>query len=481
MDETTEKLREANAMLKQRLLEQDALLRALAEPPLTYATVLRLVPGESRAVLVAGSEVVEAAVPPGVGLSPGDVVRISNKTGGIVGIAPRGKEVGAVVTVGRVVTGMLECEVAGERRLLQPGAGVSAKAGDLVVVDRTGFFAVATVAKPEPPPPDRSTLVSWDDVGGLDEAKKALREAIEGPARHPELYARYGRRPTRGVMLYGPPGCGKTLLGKAAATALARAHGKRDAVGFFYVKGPEVLSMWVGNSESNVRQLFAGAREHKARHGYPAVIFVDEADAILSRRGSGSAGDMERTIVPAFLAEMDGIGDSGAVVLLATNRQDTLDPAVVRDGRVDRRIRISRPTQKDAAEIFGVHLAGKPGYDPALAERAAASLYADELALWSVVDRSGAAHAFRLGDLASGAMIAGVCDRAATSAMDREIRSDRRQKITAADVDGAVRQTLDEVRDVDHGDAIAEFVEARGIEVAGIRKVRRGEAATLAA
>ena len=198
----------------------------------------------------------------------------------------------------------------------------------------------------------------WADIGGQDDAKRELIRAIQWPVLYPELFLLFKRKRSRGVLLYGPPGCGKTLLGKAVVRLLAALyHRKADDGGFKYVKGHQLLDQYLGNSEKAVKTLFDEARRWREQRGYPAVLFFDEADALFKRRASGSA-ESGFTLVPALLAEMDGMDDSGAFVMLATNRPDALDIAITRPGRIDRRIRITRPDRAAAETIFRIHLEG---------------------------------------------------------------------------------------------------------------------------
>lgn len=287
-------------------------------------------------------------------------------------------------------------------------------------------------------------------------------------------------RTAQHVLLYGSPGCGKSLLGKAVATALAAIHGASAAGAFFYVKGPELLNMYVGNTEQNIRNMFMAARRHKKTHGFPALIFIDEADAILGKRSSGVGGvgaAMSNTVVPAFLAEMDGLQDSGALVLLATNRPDTLDPAIVRDGRIDRRIRVARPSQSDARDILLKHFAKAPLAMPHedAAHLAAAGLYDKALVLYRVRKHSSVGHgaAVTLGHMVSGAMLAGVVGRATSIAMQREIDGGGEEGVTAHDIHAAVKQTFAQSRDMNHADELAEFCEGWEHEIAGVEKVTR--------
>jgi proteasome-associated ATPase len=217
------------------------------------------------------------------------------------------------------------------------------------------------------------------------------------------------------------------LLAKAAAGSISKLHGKQAAdTGYIYVKGPEVLSKWVGESESTIRGLFLLARNHKAKHGYPAILFVDECESLLSKRGTGLSSDVNNTIVPAFLAELDGLVDSGAMVILATNRPDKLDPAVVREGRIDRRIRVARPDQSDAAQVFAIYLKRVPSCPnpEEVAEHASKHLFSEATGLVRLTTSTGETFPFHLGHLASGAMIEGIVDRATSLVLHEAIEGD---------------------------------------------------------
>ncbi len=190
--------------------------------------------------------------------------------------------------------------------------------------------------------------VHWDDIGGLEDVKQELREAVEWPLKHPEYFKEMGIEPPKGILLYGPPGCGKTLLAKAVAT--------ESEANFIAVKGPEILSKWVGESEKAVREIFA-----KARQAAPCVIFFDEIDSIVPRRGMRYDAGVTDRIVNQLLTEMDGIAKlEGVVVIGATNRPDILDPALLRPGRFDRIIYVPPPDKKARLEIFKVHTRNMP-------------------------------------------------------------------------------------------------------------------------
>lgn len=260
--------------------------------------------------------------------------------------------------------------------------------------------------------------VRWCDIGGLEDVKEALREAIEYPVLHRDLYEKYRKRPTRGILLYGPSGCGKTLLAKACATALHVLLGEEAEGGFIALKGPYTAD--------HLRAIFAQAREYKLRTGHRAVVFLDDAESLLGDRSSGrpDAVGLRSTVVTTFLAEMDGMEDSG-VVILSTNLPDALDPSITRARRIDRKIEVPRPGREQAREIFSLHLRGKPVQAGQTTEQlvdvAVGALFDSTLVLKSVkLLPDGRELELTLGDLSSGALIEGIVERAVEFAIQRE-------------------------------------------------------------
>jgi proteasome-associated ATPase len=353
--------------------------------------------------------------------------------------------------------------------------------GDRLVVGGPGPFlatAIENLGKSENRFRFNDELkLSWEDVGGQIHAKAQLKEAIEFPILYKDLYKSLGKKQIKGVLLEGPPGCGKTLLAKAAAASISRLYGKAAAsTGYIYVKGPEVLSKWVGEAESTIRGLFNLARSHKQKHGYPAILFIDECESLLSRRGSGVSSDMDKTIVPSFLAELDGLTDSGAMVILATNRPDRLDSAVVREGRIDRRIRVDRPNQSDAAQIFQIYLGKVPTCsDPQeVSNQAAEHLFSAHTGLVQLTTTSGDTFPFTLGHLASGAMIEGIVDRSTSLVLHEAIEKKATKKagmLGLEHVKGAIAQIREVMQTVDYGEDIKTFVANSGLKLKGISQL----------
>ncbi|MDQ0510943.1 AAA family ATPase [Ancylobacter amanitiformis] len=305
----------------------------------------------------------------------------------------------------------------------------------------------------------------WDDVVGNETARTALLEAIEHPAKHADLYRHYGKKPLKGVLLFGPPGCGKTMFGKAAAAAVGRLYGANASL--IKINGPEIQSPFVGVTEQTIRNIFKFARLYKRKHGHPLVIFIDEADSILPPRDATSAS-FHASNVAAFLAEMDGLEESGAFVMLATNRPSAIDPAILRDGRIDRRIRVERPTRDAAHAIIMKAMAGVPladGSAEEMARHACDRFFSDEnvlaLAGRASVTKKGADADFRpflLANVVSGAMLVGLVERAKGIAFRRDIAAGSISGISAADITVAVEEILADARGSDHRLAIAEFI-----------------------
>lgn len=425
-------------------------------------------------ILSAGGELHEVFGLFGHKFGPGDAVKVNLKTKQIVeamGTPARG----AVAHVLNVIDHEhVEVDSDNHRMIVFNTNSVQLETGDRVELDRFNTLILRRLAREDS---SRHVLsedvnVSWDDIGGCEEAKEAMAEAIELPYKHPEVYKFYNKKLPKGVLLYGPPGCGKTLIGKATATSLTKQFGKdwRDT-GFILVKGPELLSMWVGMAEHNIRNLFMRARKHFEAEGCPAVIFIDEAEAILPTRGSGRSSDVEKTIVPMFLSEMDGIETSYAIIILATNRPEMLDPAVIRPGRIDRHIKVPRPTEEVSQDILKIHMRDIPfsGTDiKEAAKKTAAKLYDKELVLFKAT-QGGRSELFRLSDCLNGAIVANVVEQASTMAMKEDLKAGKQTGMKIAHLEAAVenvfRSQLDQPNEYD----LKEFYEAKKMQKSQVK------------
>jgi DNA polymerase III delta prime subunit len=317
----------------------------------------------------------------------------------------------------------------------------------------------------------------WDDVIGNDEAKEALLEAIEEPVRNPALYAYYGMKPPKGIILYGPPGCGKTMFAKASAAAMGRIYNAK--VDVIVINGAELESPFVGVVEARIGAIFKYAREYKKYHGHPMIIFIDEAEVLLPDRTGRKrpVSSWEQSRVASFLGEMDGIESLGAFVILATNRPEQIDEALMRDGRCDRKIKVVRPTQAVTEVILRKTLKGVP---------LAADTTLDELVMAAsesffnphyVLTEGSVVHGFLsekgepqietvqslnfcLEHIVNGAMAVGVAARAKSRAFRRDREANTVTGIKLDDVLGAVREIFEENKKLEHSFALQEFMEA---------------------
>jgi proteasome-associated ATPase len=330
------------------------------------------------------------------------------------------------------------------------------KVGDEIRVDPNYRIAVEVLSHSTTEEYYLETVpeLPWEKVGGQEDALSAIKDAIELPLLHADLFAKFRHQTPKGFLLYGPPGCGKTLIGKATAYNLTRQLTEKtgeDMQQFFmHIKGPEILNMWVGESERMVREIFATARE-KRKEGFLPFIFIDEAESILGTRRAGRYSSILSTLVPMFCTEMDGIESlNEVVIILASNRADLIDPAILRPGRIDRKIKVNRPDREAAREIYRIYLTEDLPYDPELVKRtdgvpaAIAHLIdrvvetqfsrKDENRFLDVLLRSGKRDTLYRGDLVSGAIIASVVERAKELAIKRAITTMLEEGISESDL-----------------------------------------------
>jgi proteasome-associated ATPase len=344
------------------------------------------------------------------------------------------------------------------------------RAGDSLLVDSRSGWALERLPRPEVEElvleevPD----IAYDDIGGLGSQIEAIQDAVELPFLHADLFVEHELRPPKGILLYGPPGCGKTMIAKAVANSLAKRvaekEGRADARSYFLnIKGPELLNKYVGETERQIRLIFQRARE-KVAEGFPVIVFFDEMDSIFRTRGSGVSSDVENTIVPQLLSEIDGVETLKDVIVIgASNREDMIDPAILRPGRLDVKIKIERPDAEAAKEIFRIYLHPHLPLHPDLVkehggeEEAVWALIgetvdrmyreADENKFLEVTYANGDKEVLYFKDFNSGAMIENVVARAKKSAIKRYL--DEGQKgIKAEDLYQAIRDEFKENEDL---------------------------------
>jgi len=367
-------------------------------------------------------------------------------------LARSGELTGEVVTLKEILEDRTRALIIGradEERvaeLAESLIGEKLRSGDTLLQDARSGLLLEKLPRPEVEElvleevPD----VSYEDVGGLDSQIEQIADAVELPFLHHELFAEYKLPAPKGILLYGPPGCGKTLIAKAVANSLAKkvaeVSGDKHARSYFLnIKGPELLNKYVGETERQIRLVFQRARE-KSEEGWPVIVFFDEMDSMFRTRGTGISSDMESTIVPQLLAEIDGVETlKNVIVIGASNREDLIDPAILRPGRLDVKIKIERPGEVAAAQIFGRYLTtGLPldvgevqslgGGDEAKAvqaiiERTVEEMYSteDRNRFLEVTYQNGDKEVMYFKDFSSGAMIENIVRRAKKLAIKRQI------------------------------------------------------------
>ena len=448
------------SQVRQELVRLRDQLKHLNQPPLSIG-VFHRPHGDSRSIDVyVSGRLMRLAVATQVditSISPGQQVLIDDKMV-VVGSADyaRTGELAQVTELIGMDRAVVTAE-AGSHRIVElagPLRHGTLRPGESVLVDVRTAFAYERVVRqdveqlltPEIP------QVTFDDIGGLDEQIETIRQAIELPLRHPELYHQYGLRPTKGILLYGPPGSGKTLIAQALAHSLRDFSASGEGY-FLSIKGPELLTKFVGETERQIRAIFARART-LASAKVPVVIFFDEMEALFRTRGTGISSDVETMVVPQLLAEMDGVESLDNVVIVgASNRADMIDPAVLRPGRLDVRIRIDRPNEASARDIFAKHLDGSvplsTGVDSVshaeMISQAVEQLYRRDssTAVLSARTHSGQSRTIFLADIVSGAMIAGIVERAKKYAILDAIEYSR----TGMTMTHLLRGLQDEIRE----------------------------------
>jgi proteasome-associated ATPase len=327
---------------------------------------------------------------------------------------------------------------------------VKIEAGDEVRIEPTGRMAVEHMPRQEKRDYFFEDVpeIPWEKVGGQEDAIRLIRDTIEQPLLHPEIYEQFDKKPVKGILLYGPPGCGKTLIGKATAYNLTKEYSERvghDVKEYFmYISGPKILNMWLGETERMVREIFTTARE-KAKEGRLVFIFMDEAESVLRTRSSGRWLNISNTVVPQFCAELDGlVALENVVLILTSNRPDYIDPAVLRPERIDRKVKVNRPDKRASQDILAIYLHDRLPYDPAvlakyggevdcarkeLVEATTDYLWREskETQFLKVFLRSGSSETLHWRHLMSGALLKSIVDRSKDFAIARAIEQPKEQ------------------------------------------------------
>ncbi len=422
----------------------------LTQPPSAYGTLLGR-NDDGTVDVFSGGRKMRVALHPEIEseeLSRGQEV-VLNESLNVV-LSRVGDGTGEVVTIKELLAGGLRALIVGradEERVVELATELidqPLKSGDTALMDSRSGLLVERLPRPEVEDlvleevPD----ITYEQVGGLDEQIEQITDAVELPFVHHDLFAEYQLPAPKGILLYGPPGCGKTLIAKAVANSLAskvaEISSDREARSYFLnIKGPELLNKYVGETERQIRLVFQRARE-KSAEGWPVIVFFDEMESLFRTRGTGISSDMESTVVPQLLAEIDGVEAlKNVIVIGASNREDLIDPAILRPGRLDVKIKIQRPDADAACAIFSRYLTsdlpiasemveGLGGGDPdkaiqAMVEQAVAEMFLEEERnqFLEVTYQNGDKEIMYFKDFASGAMIENVVRRAKKLAIKR--------------------------------------------------------------
>ena len=471
----------------------------LSQPPSAYGVVVGKNDDGTVDILTSGRKM-------RVGLHPDidhdDLERgaevVLNESFNIV-LARRSEATGEVVTIKEIMEDGVRALVVGradEERVCELAdnlRGVHLRSGDTMRLDPRSNLLLEKLPRPEVEDllleevPD----ISYEDIGGLDSQIEQIADAVELPFLYADLFAEHQLPAPKGILLYGPPGCGKTLIAKAVANSLAKkvaekTGGEKGRSYFINIKGPELLNKYVGETERQIRLVFQRARE-KSEEGWPVIVFFDEMDSMFRTRGSGISSDMESTIVPQLLAEIDGVeGLRNVIVIGATNREDLIDPAILRPGRLDVKIKIERPNADAARQIFARYLTAEipiaEGADiPVMIDHTVAEMYRDDEAnqFLEVTYQNGDKEILYYKDFSSGAMIENIVRRAKKLAIKRVIAGGARG-VNTQDLLDSIKQEYKEHEDLPNTtnpDDWAKISGKKGERIVFIRTLVKGREA----
>ena len=472
-----EKLADTLESVRDQVLNLRDEIENLSKPPSAYGTIVKINDDGTVDVTSSGRKMRVNALPSKIeNLKLGDEVILNES---MVLVDSRDPESsGEIVRVKEVLDGGTRAVVVGradEERVVEMAKGLhdsGLRSGDSVRVDERSGILLERLPRPEVEDLvlEQIPNETYEDVGGLDREIEMIVDAVELPFMHKELFSLYQLPAPKGILLYGPPGCGKTLIAKAVANSLAlkvaEVTGDHAARSYFLnIKGPELLNKYVGETERQIRLVFQRARE-KSEQGWPVIVFFDEMESLFRTRGTGISSDMESTIVPQLLAEIDGVETlQNVIVIGASNREDLIDPAILRPGRLDVKIKIKRPDEVAAAQIFSRYLTADLPVDTdlidslgggdqdkalkAMTDEAVAAMYSTQEAnqFLEVTYQNGEKEVLYFKDFASGAMIENIVRRAKKLAIKRDLAGGVKG-LQVEDLLTAVRQEFREHEDL---------------------------------
>lgn len=432
---------------------------------------IEVVCSKRRLIIMLDGRMLEIPTPDALTIEAGQSVWLTGDTYQVIKAGPVSLT-GAVVTVERVlIDHRAEVSFTGDRRVVAVAANVeSLEIGHRTILDPSGWVIVASLGHDDGLfQPTTFTPVSWDEIGGYETIKRQIRKIIEGALEPTPLQSAYGVKPVRGFLLEGPGGVGKTRYALACYTALLAKHRAvaNGQVGYFYIRGPEVLESLVGQAEKKLLRVAKRADEFWKKTGLPPMVVIDEVDAIAKKRGTGISSDVNDTLVTTLLNVMSGFEESGIIWVFLTNRVDVLDPELIRPGRIDRIFNIPRPDQSSAEAIFRVHLMPMPlqNMSPTeMAKSAAEYYFGDDVTLYDLTfagEKNGQTiRHFTVANIGSGAMIANAVQRAAELAMDRDEAAQLTKPagIRLEDITSALLDIRDERLRLNHDDILEVFV-----------------------
>lgn len=469
----------------------------LTTPPMVYGVIVARQEAEGRYDVVSNGRKLRVSAHPALGADDLEVgvEVVLNDASAIVAVS-KGSRTGEIATLKEVLedgTRVVVTMRGDDDRVFElasPLRGKNLRAGDVIVVEPRTELVIEQLRTDDfehlfmEEVPD----VSYVNIGGLGAQIEHIADAVELPFLHADLYGEYHLPAPKGILLYGPPGCGKTLIAKAVANSLAQKVGSKAGADkaksyFINVKGPELLNKYVGETERHIRLIFQRARE-KSFEGWPVIIFFDEMDSMFRIRGSGISSDMESTIVPQLLAEIDGVESlKNVIVIGATNREDLIDPAILRPGRLDVKIKIDRPDADAARQIFGRYLTTdvplqlpEDGTLQTLIDRTVEAMYSTDSdnEFLEVTYQTGDKEILHFKDFSSGAMIENIVRRAKKRAIKREL-SGGTKGVCTDDLIHSVREEFHEHEDLPNTtnpDDWARISGRRGERIVFVRTLR---------